>query len=495
MSNPPPPTCRHCDRPLVEPETVRLWDGRDYCRDCVEAEMPGLAEYAATHPRLVETAPREPFRELQMQLRNVLLFLIALKIIAVSGAFIDGGPPRNLLMQLDLGTMIAMFIAMAAMAPAIALILWNTGRGAVVADGVLQCWRRGRPRRSFQLELRRSSYLHEWHLDREAPIDRLHWRTGPATKDLRFRGAYSIRVDHDVVLLEFPAGFPRLVPFSTYLVPCDWTEETRERWLAFLRLAGVPRLDQEDGGSRIDGGRRTLAVARIYDRATSNSNAIFERDPARTDMRFPMLRAVAVTFAATVVLPIALAHSVIEYELPATLAGERGGVSPPVGSTTSSTTSSPTSRLTPAARRELDNAVAGLDVAEGLEVSLFAGEPMLLNPTNIDIDHRGRVWVCEVVNYRGKNGTRPEGDRILILEDTDGDGQADKRTVYYQGRDIDSAMGICVLGNKVIVSCSPNVFVFTDEDGDDKPDKKELLFTKTGAAQHDHSAHAFVFGP
>ena len=55
-------------------------------------------------------------------------------------------------------------------------------------------------------------------------------------------------------------------------------------------------------------------------------------------------------------------------------------------------------------------------------------------------------------------------------------------------------MGICVLGNKVIVSCAPNVFVFTDTDGDDKPDKKEVLFSKTGTPQHDHSNHSFVFG-
>ena len=54
---------------------------------------------------------------------------------------------------------------------------------------------------------------------------------------------------------------------------------------------------------------------------------------------------------------------------------------------------------------------------------------------------------------------------------------------------------LCVLGNQVIVSCSPNVFVFTDDNGDDVPDKKELLFTKTGQPQHDHSAHAFLFGP
>ncbi len=140
-------------------------------------------------------------------------------------------------------------------------------------------------------------------------------------------------------------------------------------------------------------------------------------------------------------------------------------------------------------------AVAGLDVAPGLEATLFASEPMMASPTNIDVDDRGRVWICDVVNYRHRNGERPAGDRILILEDTDGDGRADKSTVFYQGRDIDSAMGICVLGNRVIVTCSPNVFIFTDTDGDGKADKKQLLFTKTGTPQHDHSAHKFVFGP
>jgi putative membrane-bound dehydrogenase-like protein len=140
-------------------------------------------------------------------------------------------------------------------------------------------------------------------------------------------------------------------------------------------------------------------------------------------------------------------------------------------------------------------ATASLDVAPGLEATLFASEPMLVNPTNIDVDHLGRVWVCEVVNYRDREGTRPEGDRILILEDTDGDGRADKSTVFYEGRDIDAAMGICVLGNRVIVSVSPNIFVFTDTDGDGKADKKEVLFSKTGRPQHDHSAHKFIFGP
>jgi putative membrane-bound dehydrogenase-like protein len=145
--------------------------------------------------------------------------------------------------------------------------------------------------------------------------------------------------------------------------------------------------------------------------------------------------------------------------------------------------------------RAPSSAIASMRVPKDLSIKLAASEPSLKSLTNLDIDHRGRVWVCEVVNYRKNQGKRPSGDRILILEDTDHDGVMDKQSVFYQGHDVDSAMGICVLGKRVIVSCSPNVLVFTDEDGDDKADKKELLFSKTGQPQHDHSAHSFIFGP
>ncbi len=146
-------------------------------------------------------------------------------------------------------------------------------------------------------------------------------------------------------------------------------------------------------------------------------------------------------------------------------------------------------------QRSAQNAIAGLEIAEGLEVTLAASEPELRSLTNLDIDDRGRVWVCDVMNYRGNSGSRPEGDRILILEDTTGDGVMDSVKTFYQGRDIDSAMGICVLGNEVIVTATPTVWRFVDEDGDDKPDRKEAMFTETGQPQHDHSAHSFLFGP
>lgn len=151
-------------------------------------------------------------------------------------------------------------------------------------------------------------------------------------------------------------------------------------------------------------------------------------------------------------------------------------------------------------KRSVHHAIDGLDLLDPeLEISLFASEPMMTNPTNMDIDDKGRVWICEAYNYRNalnpKNPYNKKGDRILILEDTDQDGKADKSKVFYQGEDINAALGIAVLGNKTYISCSPNVFVFTDLDGDDVPDKKEILYTGIGGTQHDHGMHAFVFGP
>jgi putative membrane-bound dehydrogenase-like protein len=151
-------------------------------------------------------------------------------------------------------------------------------------------------------------------------------------------------------------------------------------------------------------------------------------------------------------------------------------------------------------RRKVENARTGVDIPDAeLDATLFASEPMISNPTNMDIDAKGRVWVCEADNYRpALNPTNPydkKGDRIMILEDTNGDGKADKSKVFYQGEDVNAALGISVLGNKIYVSCNPNLFVFTDENGDDIPDKKEVILRGSGSNQHDHAMHAVSFGP
>lgn len=155
-------------------------------------------------------------------------------------------------------------------------------------------------------------------------------------------------------------------------------------------------------------------------------------------------------------------------------------------------------KLSESEKRFSRNAVAGLQTADGLESSLFASEPLITNPINIDVDHRGRVWVCESYNYRPAVNGKSElnvGDRIVILEDTTGDGKADVTKVFYQGSELNAPLGIWVMGNKAIVSQSPYVWLFTDTDGDDKADKKEVLFKGIGGMQQDAGVHSFVFGP
>ena len=156
---------------------------------------------------------------------------------------------------------------------------------------------------------------------------------------------------------------------------------------------------------------------------------------------------------------------------------------------------------------EAADALEQLDVHPDLEATLFASEPMMTNPASIDVDHLGRVWVCEAINYRAFRNAdvigdqAKEGDRILVLEDIDGDAKADKSTVFYQGHDVDSAHGILILpdvsgnGLRALVSALDSVFYLIDDNGDLKCDRKEILFTGIDGAQHDHGIHAFHFGP
>ena len=136
---------------------------------------------------------------------------------------------------------------------------------------------------------------------------------------------------------------------------------------------------------------------------------------------------------------------------------------------------------------------------EGLEVKLWAKSPLLHNPTNIDFDAQGRLWVAEGVNYRGKAGRQKEGDRIVILEDTTGKGFADKSTVFVQEPALASPLGVAVFENKIVVSQPPDLLVYTDVNGDGKfdaaVDKREVLLTGFGGRQHDHSLHSVTAGP
>jgi putative membrane-bound dehydrogenase-like protein len=137
---------------------------------------------------------------------------------------------------------------------------------------------------------------------------------------------------------------------------------------------------------------------------------------------------------------------------------------------------------------------------DGLEVTPWGTSPALFNPTNLDIDHHGRIWVTEGVNYRSKKDRQPLGDRVVILEDTDGDGKSDRSRVFWQDPELVSPLGIAVFDNVVIVSQPPNLLKLTDLNRDLKfdpasGDTREVLLSGFNGRNHDHSLHSLTAGP
>jgi putative membrane-bound dehydrogenase-like protein len=139
-------------------------------------------------------------------------------------------------------------------------------------------------------------------------------------------------------------------------------------------------------------------------------------------------------------------------------------------------------------------------IPDGLEIIPWAASPLFFNPTNIDIDHRGRIWVAEAVNYRRMAERRPAGDRIVILEDTNGDGTADKSTVFWQDPELLAPLGLAVFDNVVIISQPPHLLKLTDVNRDSvfnpaDGDTREVLLTGFNGRNHDHSLHSLTGGP
>ena len=118
-------------------------------------------------------------------------------------------------------------------------------------------------------------------------------------------------------------------------------------------------------------------------------------------------------------------------------------------------------------------------VPVGFRMELFAAEPDVINPIYMAWDERGRLWVVETVDYPNefKDG-RKGNDRIKICEDTDGDGKADKFTVFAEGFNIPTSMTFARGG--VILAHAPEFYFLKDTDGDDKADVREVLFTGWG---------------
>jgi len=154
-------------------------------------------------------------------------------------------------------------------------------------------------------------------------------------------------------------------------------------------------------------------------------------------------------------------------------------------------------------------------VPDGYEVRCFAHEPMIINPVAMSWDNRGRLWVVEAYEYpegtklanppfsgeakddqyhpMPKLDARHPMDRVVILEDTDNDGVADKRTVFVEGLNLASAI-LCG-DDGVYVGQQPHLLHFRDNDHDDKPDEWRVVLTGFGREDTHELVNSFCWGP
>jgi len=132
-------------------------------------------------------------------------------------------------------------------------------------------------------------------------------------------------------------------------------------------------------------------------------------------------------------------------------------------------------------------------VTPEFEVQLFASEDQVINPIDLDWDERGRLWVTETVDYPNKfTEGRVGNDRIKILEDTDGDGRADKTTIFADGLNIPTSLVLYKDG--VIISQAPDFIYISDTDGDDVADQRDVLFTGWGTFDTHAGPSNFRYG-
>lgn len=141
-----------------------------------------------------------------------------------------------------------------------------------------------------------------------------------------------------------------------------------------------------------------------------------------------------------------------------------------------------------------EDALKTIKVPEGYKIELFASEdefPDLANPVQLSFDNKGRLWVATMPSYpHYKPGDKRPEDKLIILEDTDGDGKADKQTTFADNLHI--PVGFEIAPEGVYVSQGNNLILLVDDNKDDKADRKEVLLS--GFDDHDthHAISAFT---
>jgi glucose/arabinose dehydrogenase len=133
---------------------------------------------------------------------------------------------------------------------------------------------------------------------------------------------------------------------------------------------------------------------------------------------------------------------------------------------------------------------------EGYEANLFASEetfPDLKKPVQMTFDAKGRLWVTTMASYPMYLPGKPVDDKVLILEDTDGDGKADKQTVFADKLHVPT--GIELGDGGAYVAQQPNLMFLKDTNGDDKADTRDLIMHGFDTADSHHAMHAFTWDP
>lgn len=138
-----------------------------------------------------------------------------------------------------------------------------------------------------------------------------------------------------------------------------------------------------------------------------------------------------------------------------------------------------------------EEALDQINVAPGYKIELFASEEEftdLANPVQLSFDNKGRLWVATMPSYpHYRPGDEKPNDKLIILEDTDGDGKADKQTTFADGLHL--PVGFELAPEGVYISQGTNLKLYKDTDGDDKADTNEILLS--GFDDHDtHHAHS-----
>lgn len=131
-------------------------------------------------------------------------------------------------------------------------------------------------------------------------------------------------------------------------------------------------------------------------------------------------------------------------------------------------------------------------VPEGFEVSLWAGDPMMAKPIHMNFDERGRLWIASSEVYPHIKPGEKAHDKILVLEDTDHDGRADKTTVFADGLLIPT--GVAPGDGGVYVANSTDLIHLSDTDGDGKADQQRVVLSGFGTEDTHHLLHSLRWG-